>query len=185
MSTIIAIPGSLRSNSYNLKLLRAARELAPEGVSIEIEQLNQIPLYDGDVEESEGVPEPVARLKDLIAAADGLIISSPEYNRGVPGVAKNAIDWLSRPADDRDRIFAGLPGAVISSAGGSGGRVAQEGWLTTFHYLKMHTFSARSLYITGGWNHFDGDEMTDDDIRERLGKLIAEFADFCAAHLRG
>ncbi|MGI8726472.1 MAG: NADPH-dependent FMN reductase, partial [Solirubrobacterales bacterium] len=176
MSTIVAIPASLRANSNNLKLLRAARELAPRGVELRIERLLDIPPYDGDVEERDGIPDRASELKELLASADGLLISTPEYNRGLPGVAKNAIDWLSRPPDDRDRVFAGLPGAVIGSAGGSASRVAQESWVTTFRYLKMHTYSGHSLFVARGWEKFDEDgRLTDEGTRDQLTTLVADF----------
>ena len=98
MTTIIGLCGSLRRGSFNRMLLRAAVEAAPPGTSIEPESIREIPLYDGDVEEEQGVPHPVQRLKNRIAEADGLLIVTPEYNYSMPGVLKNAIDWLSRPA---------------------------------------------------------------------------------------
>src|SRR5262245_65356032 len=94
--TVLAFAGSLRRGSYNRALVRAAQEVAPPGMAIEIFEIAGIPLYNGDVEAA-GDPEPVARFKQAIRAADGLLIATPEYNHGVPGVTKNAIDWASRP----------------------------------------------------------------------------------------
>src|SRR6185436_20266842 len=101
MSTlkILGFAGSLRRASYNRGLLRAAIEHAPGGMEISGFDLAPIPLYNGDVE-AEGVPEPVEAFKRAIRAADGLLIAIPEYNYGVPGVLKNAIDWASRPPKD-------------------------------------------------------------------------------------
>lgn len=93
---ILAISGSLRSGSYNTKLLRAVEATAPEALRLDIITPRDVPLYDGDVEEKKGIPPIVEKLKERIAAADGLIIATPEYNFSVPGVLKNMIDWLSR-----------------------------------------------------------------------------------------
>lgn len=121
---VLGIPGSLREASYNRALLRAAQELASEGMAIETFELDDIPPYDGDVE-AEGDPEPVAALKRAIRDADALLIASPEYNRGTPGVLKNAIDWASRPP--LASPLAGKPVAVMgATTGTSGTRYAQQ-----------------------------------------------------------
>src|SRR6476620_7795214 len=98
MTTLIGLSGSLRRGSYNSALLRSAAASVPGDCELRIESIAAIPLYNGDVESEHGVPADVSRLKDLIADADGLVLATPEYNNSVPGVAKNAIDWLTRPA---------------------------------------------------------------------------------------
>ena len=121
---ILGIPGSLRSASYNKALLRTAQELAVPGVEIATFDLHEIPLYDADVE-AEGDPAPVAALKESIREADALLIASPEYNRGTPGVLKNAIDWASRPP--LASPLAHKPVAVMGATTGmSGTKNAQE-----------------------------------------------------------
>src|SRR5918992_5538503 len=112
MLQIIGLSGSLRNASYNTALLRAAREAAPEGIDVQIASIRDIPLYDGDVEAASGIPGPVAQLKDRIAAAHGLLLVTPEYNNSLPGVFKNAIDWLSRPPSDIPRVIRNRPVAL-------------------------------------------------------------------------
>lgn len=121
---ILGIPGSLRQGSFNRALIAAAIELAPDEVELELFLLHDIPLYNADVER-EGDPEPVRRFKQAIAAADGLLISTPQYNRSVSGVLKNAIDWASRPASSS--VLAGKPVAIMgASIGLSATALAQE-----------------------------------------------------------
>jgi NAD(P)H-dependent FMN reductase len=103
---LIGLSGSLRRHSVNSGLLRAAAAEMPEGSVLEVGSIADIPLYNGDVE-AQGIPAAVTALKDRIVAADGLLLVTPEYNNGIPGVFKNAIDWLSRPASDIARFFGG------------------------------------------------------------------------------
>ena len=124
MTRILGISGSLRERSYNTALLRAAAELAPPDVELEIFDLSEIPLYNDDVE-AVGDPEPVARLRAAVAEADALLIATPEYNRGTSGVLKNAIDWLSRPA--LASVLRWKPVAIMGASSGRGGtRRAQQ-----------------------------------------------------------
>src|ERR671938_2109252 len=109
MTTIVGISGSTRRGSFNSSLLRALAAAAPKEVQVRIESIAAIPLYNGDEEAAHGVPEAVAKLKDAIASADGLLLVTPEYNNSIPGVTKNAIDWLSRPPSDIKRVFGGKP----------------------------------------------------------------------------
>src|SRR5882672_2027130 len=113
MPKIIGIAGSLRAGSFNAALLRTAIEVAPAGTTIETASIKGIPLYDGDVEASQGLPQAVVELKEKVAACDGLLLVTPEYNNSVPGVLKNAIDWLSRPAADIPKVFGNRPVAVM------------------------------------------------------------------------
>ena len=116
---ILGIAGSVRARSYNASLLRAIVELAPDDCRMETASIAGIPLYDGDLEESQGVPPLAAALKDRIAAADGLLLVTPEYNNSLPGAFKNAIDWLTRPSSDIPRVFGGR---AIALAGATPGR---------------------------------------------------------------
>ena len=125
--TVLAIPGSLRRQSFNRLLLRAATECAPPELGVELyDELATIPLFDEDLEyATAGGPPPVQRLRRRVASASGLLIATPEYNQSVPGVLKNAIDWLSRPAPNE--VLVDKPIAVIGASGGRWGtRLAQS-----------------------------------------------------------
>ena len=127
---ILAISGALRRGSFNTALLRAAAGLLPEDVTLEIHTLHGIPLYDGDVEAAAGVPASVSALKDAVAAADGVLLATPEYNNGIPGTFKNAIDWMSRPAGDIPRVFGARSFALMgASPGPFGTTLSQAAWL--------------------------------------------------------
>ncbi|MBV9220519.1 MAG: NAD(P)H-dependent oxidoreductase, partial [Methylobacteriaceae bacterium] len=115
MTRLIGLSGSLRQGSFNSALLRAAAGVLPEDTELALATIRGIPLYDGDVE-AKGIPEPVKALKEAIVAADGLLLATPEYNNSIPGVFKNAIDWLSRPSADIKRIFAGKPVALMGAS---------------------------------------------------------------------
>jgi len=116
MAKIIGLAGSLRSGSFNSALLRAAAEVAPKSLEVQIASIAGIPLYDADLESEKGLPETVTALKELVAAADGFLIVTPEYNSSMPGVLKNAIDWLSRPAKDISRVFGDKPVGLFGAA---------------------------------------------------------------------
>jgi chromate reductase len=122
---VLGIAGSLRRGSYNRRLLEAARELAPESIQVEIFDLAEIPLYNGDLDTDAERPAAVERLKRAIAEADALFIATPEYNHSVPGVLQNAIDWVSRPAGKSP--LAGKPVAIAGvSTGALGAARAQQ-----------------------------------------------------------
>jgi NAD(P)H-dependent FMN reductase len=182
MTRILGIAGSLRRQSLNRALLQAAAELAPEGVEIEIASIAGIPLYDGDLEESAGVPQAAVALREKIAAADGLLLASPEYNNSLPGVLKNAIDWTSRPGKEIPRVFGGRPVAVIGVTPGPGGtRLAQTAWLPVFRVLGMRPWFDRTLYVAGGDDFFDDDlKLVDPEMQKRLAAYVRGFAAFVA-----
>ena len=179
MATIVGLCGSLRRASFNLMLLRAAAEAAPAGTSIEIASIREIPLYDGDLE-AEGIPLPVQQLKDRIAAAAGVLIVTPEYNNSIPGVLKNAIDWLSRPPADIPRVFRGRPVAIIGATPGRGGTaLAQAAWLPVLRTLGMRPWFEGRLKISGA-EHLFGDDghVADEATRDRLRKFMEGFSAF-------
>jgi NAD(P)H-dependent FMN reductase len=143
MTTIVGLSGSLRAGSFNSALLRAAANALPAGTALEIASIKEIPLYDGDVEAAHGLPEAVTRLKERIVAADGLLLVTPEYNNSIPGVFKNAIDWLSRPPPDIARVFGGRPVGVIgASPGRFGTLLSQAAWLPVLKTLGTAAYSA-------------------------------------------
>lgn len=180
MVDIVAISGSLRRNSYNSALLRAAAALAPEGCNVHIDTIEGIPLYHGDVEAEDGVPAPVTALQDRIAAADGLLIVTPEYNNGMPGVLKNAIDWLSRPADVIDRVFRHCPVGIIGATPGGFGTVhAQAAWLPVLRHLGMRPWFGARVMLSGAAKAFDGEgTLVDERAREQLESYMRGFAAF-------
>ncbi len=112
MTTIIGLSGSLRQGSYNTALLHAAAALMPDGASLTVKTIHGIPLYNEDEEDAHGIPPLVQELKASIVAADGLLLSTPEYNNSIPGVFKNAIDWLSRPGADIPKVFGVKTGGL-------------------------------------------------------------------------
>jgi NAD(P)H-dependent FMN reductase len=178
MTRILGIAGSLRRGSGNAALLRAARELAPDGVELEIASIAGIPLYDGDLEGERGIPDPVRMLKDRIAEASGLLLATPEYNHSLPGVFKNAIDWLSRPPEDIPRVFGDKPVAILGATPGPGGtRLAQAAWLPVLRVLGARAWSGRQLYVAGAGRAFDAEgRLVDEKIRKLLSEFVAGFA---------
>ena len=184
MTRILALSGSLRAASFNTALARTAQQLAPEGVQIDVATLHGVPLYDGDVEQQGGIPAAVLALKDQIIAADGLLLVTPEYNNGVPGVFKNGIDWLSRPANDIPRVFGGKPFALIgASPGGFGTILSQNHWLPVLKTLGVDLWAGSRLYVSRAGQAFDASgELVDDKVRAQLAEFVRGFADFAGKH---
>ena len=183
MTSLIGLSGSLRRGSYNSAVLRAASSMMPAGSTLRVETIAGIPLYDGDLEASLGIPASVARLKDAIAAADGLLLVSPEYNNSLPGVAKNAIDWLSRPAADIARVFGGKPVAIAgASPGGFGTTLAQSAWLPVFKTLGAELWSGGRLLVSRAGSVVDAaGEVADAAARQSIGQFLAGFVAYVRA----
>jgi chromate reductase len=165
---ILALSGSLRTDSFNAKLLAAARDLAPADAGVEIYDYRDVPLYDGDIEVRD-YPEAARRLKDRIRKADALLIATPEYNYSVPGVLKNALDWVSRPYGDS--ALTGKPLAIIGGGGGQGTNRAQDHLRQIAHGLDMQVVRRPEIFIANVWGKFDENGALTDPI---ANKLIAE-----------
>ncbi len=178
---IIGLSGSLRAASFNTGLLRAAAAgLMPEGAELVVKTIHGIPLYDGDVEEKDGIPAAVAELGKLIAESDGLIIASPEYNNSVPGPLKNAIDWLSRIDDEEKPVFAGKAVAVIgASPGGFGTILGQNAWLPVLRTLQTRAWFGSRLMVSkaGGISDSTG-LLTDESTKAKVREFLAGFTAF-------
>ena len=183
MPRIIGLSGSLRRHSFNTGLLRAAAGSMPVGVSLDVHTPQGIPLYNGDTEVAEGLPSAVTKLKEAIAAADGLLLATPEYNNGIPGVFKNTIDWLSRPPEGNAGIFVGKPVALIgASPGGFGTLLAQDAWLSVLRTLGTRPWFEGRLLVSRAGGLFDAQgELTDETTREQLRTFLAGFAAFIGA----
>lgn len=180
MVTLLGISGSLRKGSLNTSLLQAAAAIPADGYQLETAGIQGIPLYDGDLEASDGIPPAVTALKDRIIAADGIILFTPEYNNGIPGAFKNAIDWLSRPSSDTSRVFGGKPCALVgASPGNFGTLLSQNAWLSVLHTLGCRTFSEKRLMVSRAHTLFDADgKLTDEATEKRLADLLVAFARF-------
>lgn len=183
MVRLLGISGSLRTGSFNTALLRAAVEVAGEGVTLEAATLHGIPLYDGDLEQREGLPEAVVALKEKVVASDGVLLVTPEYNNGVPGVFKNAIDWLSRPSSDIAHVFGDRPFAVIGASPGSFGTLlSQTAWLPILRTLGARHWSGGRLLVSHASQVIDAQgQLSDAATRKRLAEFVQGFARFATA----
>lgn len=182
MIKLVGISGSLRSGSFNSALLHAATTNLPDGVTLEKGSISGIPLYDGDLEAAKGIPPAVAALKDLVASADGVILFTPEYNNSIPGVFKNAIDWMSRPSSDSARVFKNRPFAIAgASPGNYGTLLSQNAWLSVLHTLGANTWSGKRLVVGHVGEAIVDGRLTDEAIAKRLHEFVAGFAEFVKA----
>jgi chromate reductase len=177
---ILGISGSLRKGSFNTALLRAAAKAMPAGTQVEIASIREIPLYDGDLEAAQGIPSAVEALKRKIIEADGVLLVTPEYNNSIPGVLKNAVDWLSRPPADIGKVFGGRPFAVIgASPGGFGTILAQNAWLPVLRTLGTKTWFGPKLMVSRAGSVFnEAGEIADAAIQEQLRKFMSGFVAF-------
>lgn len=171
---ILGFAGSLRAGSYNRALLRAAVEVAPEDLELEIFDLRGLPLYDGDVE-LEGDPAPVAAFKAAIRGADGLLMATPEYNHGVPGVMKNAVDWASRPP--RDSALNGKPvGLIGASTGMTGSARGQTQLRQAFEFTNSFCMPQPEILVARAHEKFDEGRLIDDSTRLHLRRYLEALA---------
>jgi chromate reductase, NAD(P)H dehydrogenase (quinone) len=171
---ILGFAGSLRAASYNRALLRTVQEIAPAGMIIDAFDLAAIPLYNGDVEAA-GDPAPVTEFKNAIRAADAILVVTPEYNHGVPGVLKNAIDWASRPP--RDSPLGGKPAGILGASPGMVGSArAQTQLRQAFTFTNTPVMPQPEILVGRAHEKFDAaGHLTDDVTRKFLGAWLAAF----------
>jgi chromate reductase len=163
--TVLGICGSLRKGSYNMAALRAAIELKPPGMSIDIADISAFPLYNEDVR-AQGFPPPVETLRQQIRAADALLFVCPEYNYSMSGVLKNAIDWASRPPD---QPFTGKPAAIMGAAAGmAGGARAQGDLRRSCVFLDIHPINKPEILIGQAQTKFDAEGRLLDETAKGL-----------------
>ena len=180
---VISICGSLRRGSYNRMVMNALPALAPEGMKIvEAPPFSEFPLYNADVQNSTGFPAPVQKLVDAVRAADGVIFNTPEYNFGIPGGLKNAIDWVSRV---QNQPFAGKPVALQSASPGPvGGARVQYDLRRTMVFLDALTLNKPEIFIGNCAQRIDDKtgKITDEATVGLIKQQLAAFAKFIAAH---
>ena len=175
---VLGISGSLRRGSFNTAALRAARELMPTGMELEIyEGLREIPPYDDDLRQGQGYPSAVAELRARIKAADALLIATPEYNYSVPGVLKNAIDWASRPPE---QPFDGKPIAIMGASPGALGTArAQYHLRQMFVFLNGMVLNRPEVMTAQAGTRFDAEgRLTDEKTREFVQALLVALKDW-------
>lgn len=183
MITLVGISGSLRRGSFNTALLREAAALMPTDATLNLRTLHDIPLYDADAEAAEGIPAAVTGLQEAIASAQGVLLATPEYNNGIPGVFKNGIDWLSRPPADIKRIFGDKPFALIgASPGGFGTILSQAAWLPVLRTLGTRPWFGSRLLVSRAQQVFsEQGAINDPKIREQLREFLLGFVTFVRA----
>jgi chromate reductase len=174
---ILGVAGSLRRGSYNRALLRAAQELLPEGMTLELFDLRDIPPYDMDVEQ-QGLPTPVVAWKEAIRRADALLIATPEHNWSVPGVLKNAIDWASRPPGDN--VFQGKPVAIMGASTGLYGTVrAQLHLRQVLASVDAYVLNRPQVLVARAQDKFDAEgRLIDEPTRALVRNLLTALRDW-------
>jgi len=175
---LLGVSGSLRAASFNTALLRAAQEAAPDGVAIEIFGLHDLPLFNQDVED-QGDPAPVAAWKDAIRSADGLLLACPEYNGGVTGVLKNAIDWASRGAPS---ALQGKSVCIVGASPGVTGTVrAQDALRQSLRKVSAEYWPLSEMLVGQAHAKIEDGVLTDDKTLAYLGRHLAAFVEHMRA----
>jgi chromate reductase, NAD(P)H dehydrogenase (quinone) len=172
---VAAFAGSLRQASFNRALLRAATEAAPSRLHIVVYDLEDLPLYNADVEAA-GAPKSIVQLRDAVRRADGLLIATPEYNHGTPGVLKNAIDWLSRPA--RQSVLDGKPAAMMGASPGMTGTArSQEQLRQVLAATNSPLMPQPEVLVARAAEKFDASgRLTDEPTRAFLATFLERFS---------
>ncbi len=171
---LLGICGSLRQASANRGLLRAAQAVLPDGVTLDIAELADVPLYNSDIE---GKPEPVKRLLAQIEAADGLVLASPEYNYSIAPALKNALDWASR--EPENRLLSGKTVAIVGAGGGMGTSRSQYHLRQVCVCLNLHVLNKPEFFASAfGGNFNEAGDLVSDALREQLTAQMAALADW-------
>ncbi len=172
----LGICGSLRKGSYNRAALRAAAELLPDGMTLDVADISQLPLYDEDVRQA-GFPPPAQRLREQIRAADALLFVTPEYNYSISGVLKNAIDWASRPPD---QPFDGKPVGIMGATPSLWGTTRAQYHLRQMCvYLNMFPVNKPEVLIAQAASKFDAElRLTDKTTRDTIAQLLVALRDW-------
>ena len=171
---ILAIPGSLRDASITSQLMRSLQAIAPDDVKISIFYLNDIPVYNQDVEDADGFPPAVEAMRTAIAEADALILATPEYNGAMSGVIKNAIDWASRGGLLGKKIAAPISG----SPGALGATKAQESLRSVMTHLGMYVLSRPAIAVPQLNQKLENDTINDDMTRKFVSEWLSAFRDW-------
>src|SRR5512136_294247 len=168
--------GSLRNSSYNRSLMRAAMQLLPEAVTMEVFEIADIPPFNQDLEHNPS--EVVRQMKAKIRKADAILFVSPEYNYSIPGVLKNAIDWASRPY--MDNSWDGKPVAIMSASSGKlGGARMQYHLRQSFVFLNMHPVNRPEFMLANASNYFDEKgNLKDEETRTHIQNILVSLADW-------
>lgn len=168
---VLGISGSLRRGSYNTALLRAAGEEMPDDMTLEIADIGDVPVYNRDDEREHGFPPSVANLRARVAAADALLVATPEYNYSVPGALKNAWDWLSRQPDPP---IDAMPLAILGTGGRLGTARAQQHFRDIARHNDLRVVQKPEVLVPDAWTRFDDDlRLTDERTRDQVRRLVA------------
>lgn len=170
---IVGLCGSLRAGSLNRMALNLAGERMPEGMRLEMAEIREVPFFDGDLL-TKGFPVSVTALRERIRKADGVLIVTPEYNFSIPGVLKNALDWISR---GEDQPFAYKPVAIITASPGPvGGARVQYDLRRVMLFMNAQVLSKPEVFIGGAVGKFDGNgQCTDETTRKFVGDQMLAF----------
>ncbi len=175
---VLGFAGSLRQASYNRALLRAAQSLLPTGMRLDIFDLIDLPLYNGDVEAA-GTPASVLAFRRAMWSADALLIASPEYNFSVTGALKNALDWASRRIPDGASPLDRLPAALMGAGGMQGALRSQLHLREILSHNDVHVLNRPTLLVARAGRYFDEDlKLTDEEMRERLARMLEALRDW-------
>jgi chromate reductase len=173
MTQLVGISGSLRKASFNTALIHAAAELVPRGTMLTVASIEEVPLYNADLD-VDGGPASVRTLKAQIDDADGLVIATPEYNYSMPGVLKNAIDWVSRPA--YRSVLRGKPVAIMGASPGlTGAARAQSHLRGTLFGTLAEVFPHPEILVGSAGTRFEGGRLEDEGTRTIIGEMLERY----------